>query len=350
MQLRVPETMNSGTKVKCPKCAVTFETPSADAPPPAPAAPTSEYAPRPYNPPDLPTRGGATEGPHYNRPAWDANEFSNLDDGGAYRGGYGVPEVSPDYTIDVGAFFARAREHWSSVVGPMIGYFFVMILIDGMLGIVPCIGPLARAFLDPALQAGFIIVSIKQMQGRSWTFGDFFSGFNWWASIWGAGFLAGLATLVCFLPGIIMFMAVHDSRNQVLIGIAIFLVLIGAVTAVYVYVRMTLFAVPLIVDRRCGATDALSGSWKMTEGHFFGWLGVMMLLGAIIMVPLLPGMLVLIAGAANNADEVVMVGFLALLAGGFCLMFTLPFVSLVNAAGYLSLVRPPPSRELESPM
>src|SRR5262249_55928612 len=46
----------------------------------------------------------------------------------------------------------------------------------------------------------------------------------------------------------------------------------------YLSIRL-FFALPLILDRNFSAGEAISGSWKMTRGHFLGLLGVSLVIG-----------------------------------------------------------------------
>jgi hypothetical protein len=38
----------------------------------------------------------------------------------------------------------------------------------------------------------------------------------------------------------------------------------------------------LIIDRKLGALDAIKANATLTQGHFFGWLGIALLFGLIL--------------------------------------------------------------------
>jgi hypothetical protein len=341
MQLRVPETMAPGTKVKCPKCAVMFETPhpeAASAPPPilaaAPPTPPARPIDEPtadYHPPDA---GGQ---PRYRKPGW---EPPDLDFGAQGAPARGIDDLSPNYSIDFNELFAVAKQHWSAVVGPMIGYAIVYGIICIFMGLVPGLGGLAQLVLNAPLQAGFIIVSLAQLKGRSWSFGDFFSGFNWFANIWVANFLSGLAAVACVIPGVIMLLIAIAGRNPALIVIGVVTMIVSAFGAFYVVIRLSLFANALIVDRNCSSIEALQGSWRLTDGHFWGWFGVMLLIGLMSFGALIPGYALIIIAAASKTPELLVFAILLLLGGVVVALFLFPLSNLIIAAGYLAITRP----------
>jgi hypothetical protein len=287
MQLRVPETMVAGTKVKCPKCTVTFETPDpSTAPPPLPSPGAIQPSPQFPGAPLPPTASGRPHdqdvgGPQYQRPDWERNEFEGMGDEPVYRR-RGIEDLSPDYAIDLGEMFRHAQDRWGNVLGPMIGYMVVLFLIAIALNFLWIFGLLIRLAIQPPLMAGFTIVALMELKGRRWTFGDFFSGFNWFGAIWvGTFFFPMLMAAGCVLPGAVMLLAVADSRNDALIYASIGVLIVGYLAAIYLMIRTTMFAIPLIVDRNCGPIEAIKGSWRLTEGHFWGWLGVSILMGLI---------------------------------------------------------------------
>ena len=194
----------------------------------------------------------------------------------------------------------------------MIGYLIVTWLITAAINCVPRIGGIINFFLSPPLQAGFTIVALAQLKGRPWTFGDFFGGFQKFGSLLGYNILAGL----CMIPPLIVlaalvFVAV-TSGNEGNTGVAL-AAGVAAIPAflfvVYFAVRISLFGVVLILDRDCGAVEAIQGNWRLTRGHVLEF----------VVVGLVTG-LMLLGGAL-----LLLVGFL----------FVFPFVQLTWTAGYL---------------
>jgi hypothetical protein len=363
MQLRVPESMSAGTKVKCPKCSVTFETPDpATAPPQPPPSPFQheQYSEAPL-PPPAPSPTPSSEStyragdptvddvppgaPHYRAPGWQRDDL----EGGLYFG-RGIEGLSPDYEIDLGQLYNRTKEHYRAIVGPMIGYqflFWFISLFVSALGNIPCIGPLIQLALQitvlAPLEAGFVIVSLAELKGRNWSFGDFFSGFNWFGPIALVQLLIVVAALAIAIPaGVIaaIFMIGMQRQNNpaAVAAIVVGAILLLALIMAYFAIRLTLFSTPLIVDRNCGPIEAMQGSWRLTAGHFWGWFGVLFLLGLAQMGPMMPGLALLIAGAANNVNEMMIIGGLVTLLGGIATLIIMPFTRLFLVVGYQSAV------------
>jgi uncharacterized membrane protein len=101
---------------------------------------------------------------------------------------------------------------------------------------------------------------------------------------------------------------IRQARPAVAIPLVI-LAIVALLVMIYLSVRFFYFGMPLIVDRELGPFDAMKGNWKLTEGHFWGWLGV-----AIVLV------LVYLAG---------------IVACGVGIFFTIPYALLVQMAAYL---------------
>jgi hypothetical protein len=241
----------------------------------------------------------------------------------------GLTGLSNKYAIDVGEWFRYATTHWGAVLGPMIGYslLFVLIVVAGAL--IPFVGGVLLALVLPPLLAGFSLVPLAQLRGERWTFAHFFGGFRWYWPILANTLLTGLILLVCMLPGQIALIVTAPSQSAgsgheetshavdpFFTGALIFALLNLLVTG-YIGLRCALFSLPLILDRNCGPVQALRGSWTLTRGHFWGLLGVVLLLGLIN----LGGMLLF----------------------GIGTLFTWPLTQLVFLEGYLVIAgsRPP---------
>src|SRR5262249_57350565 len=55
----------------------------------------------------------------------------------------------------------------------------------------------------------------------------------------------------------------------------------GLVIIIIVSVRYFVLCPYLIIDRNYGALDAIKANGTLTQGHFFGWLGLVLLFGLI---------------------------------------------------------------------
>jgi hypothetical protein len=328
--LRISPNLKPGDLVQCPRCRVQFPVPDTGAfqqplgvtaqPPSFPGDPSFTEAPLPSRPRFAEveeenvtdTRGERK----LREPEWD-EDYPRPSEG--YGGPY--PPLSSDYTIDLGRWFAYASAHWGAILGASVGFAFLYGLINLVVQNIPFLGPLISLFVVTPLAAGWTVVALAQLKGRRWSFNDFFNGFNWWGAIVGNTLLQGFIVLGCAIPGgVIALLSIgFFGPGDIVTGMT--LVVGGAALAVllaaYVSVRTSFFALPLIIDRGFGATEAIAGSWTLSRGHFWGLFGVVLLLGLIN----LGGLLLCFVG----------------------LLFTIPLTTLVTCAGYLLVAgsRPP---------
>jgi uncharacterized protein (TIGR03067 family) len=287
----------AGKRVKCPQCGQVCALPAAvaaKAAGPAPAAP-----PRPHK--------------------------VLLPDGRVEKV-RDTPETPPaPYRIDLGAWCRTANAHYAAVLGPMAGYLclFLLIVVGLALLSLVLIGYLGFFLLLPHLAAGPTVVCLLQLRGRKWSFADFFAGFRRYGTWLALELLATLILVGGFLPGLLIGVLAGavsyalrlDPNSPVMMvpGILSFLVtLAGFLAGTYVWFRAGIFARQLVIDRGCGAIDALKGSWCLTRGHFWGLFGtfLLILLGAEVA---------------------------SLVTCGIGLFFALPYALLVLNAGYLHI-------------
>ncbi len=125
----------------------------------------------------------------------------------------------------------------------------------GMTGLGSIISFLVSSFIV----AGIMNFSLKVARGAPYSFGDLFSGAPFFASVLTANFIIAIA---------------------VAMGFVLFIVP-GAILALGL--SMT---IPLIIDRNLGPIEALTESWKLTDGHktnlfVFGLIAVGLLIGGI---------------------------------------------------------------------
>jgi hypothetical protein len=188
--------------------------------------------------------------------------------------------------------------------------------------------------LTTPLYAGFYVVYLRQLDGRRWSFGDFFSGFKRWGALAGVAALQAVVQLVLLVPMFVLFAVLLTSLpsligpggpgaggpgpvwNGLMGATAGFFVVLLPVW-IFLYIRLFFFAPLLIMDRGLGAMDALKANWELSRGHFWGLFGASFVIGLII----LGGVLLCLVGV----------------------LFTLPLALLMQTAGYLFLAgrRPP---------
>jgi hypothetical protein len=316
--LRLNPELRPGDLVQCPRCRTQFPVPDTGAFRPAediplllepsphvtegpPARPRYEEEPLVT---DRPSRPPAREWDEdYPRPSRDYRERTD--------------PLSADYSIDLNQWFEQASTHWGTILGPGIGFAFVYLAI--YLGvaivnaIVPLAGPLLSLLVLMPLGAGWTVVALAQLKGKSWTFNDFFGGFNWWGPLVLNALLQGLILVGCAVPaGIVALISIGPFQSGAA-GAGIALLIAAGVFAlcllVYIGVRVSFFAVPLIIDRNFGPAEAIQGSWELSRGHFWGLFLIAFLVGLINMAGALPC--------------------------GIGLLFTIPFTTLLTNAGYL---------------
>ena len=297
--LRLGQPLPEGAKIKCPKCGTVFET--EEAPPEAQPVPA-----KPPTPVGLADDHSYRPAPRYEEVPPRREAQNHEEDG---RTGLAGLRVRP-YSIDLGQWFHYASAHYTAVLWPMIGYQLLLPIMAFLLFVCGFFGIF---IVLPPLAAGFAIVSLAQLKGKPWTFGDFFSGFHWFGSILGHALLMipivfGLV-LLCVLPAAIMGGLAAAAKAPPLAILAAPLILAGLCMILYVLIRICAFPSQLIVDRNLGPIEAIKGSWALSRGHFWGLFGMGLLL-------------VLINWAGNMLCGI----------GQF---FTLPFTILVWNAGYL---------------
>jgi hypothetical protein len=217
----------------------------------------------------------------------------------------GIGGVATAYDLDLNPIFARANLHFSSVVGPMIGYSFAMgliiipiVVLMVLFSVIPIVGDVLSYMLSAAtltpLAAGLIIVSLAQMRGRSWTFGDFFGGFHYWKPLFVVGLASGLTLYACLLPAeiVTLFSGSHPmyvaseliKGNPPLVAsddkldlLANLLQLAGWILYGLIFVRYFVLAQFLVVDRDYGGIEAIRGSAAIVTGHYWNWVGLSLL-------------------------------------------------------------------------
>jgi hypothetical protein len=329
--LRYSPNLQPGDEVQCPKCRAQFPAPEISEAPPR-SRPTEDVtdAPSPRRPRfSEANEEGVSRTRRQARYDRDADEYEDEDD---------VDRPPPgEYSIDINRWFTLAGNHYSAFFGPAIGFIVVAYLITLIPSMIISVGgqimaaqmapndPIQRLIITqvftqvPALVltpvlfyplfSGLTAVSLLQLKGRRWTFGDFFSGFRHWVAFAGIGFASQILSLLVYAPGLVCFLIAVQNRAMPLFFVGGAAILLGVVALLVVQIRLLLFAPSIIFDRNLGAMEAMKANWELTRGHFWGILGVGILL-----------FLILIGGA---------------LACGIGELFAIPYVTLILNAGYL---------------
>lgn len=324
--LRTPPDVEPGDLVQCPKCEAQFP------------APEQTAAPLPREP--LPARGDILQTPGTSRPMLPEAEDDpfvtdrprprvrrepDWDDDEDYprpsRLHLDAEELARAWSVDLGKWFEYASNHWSAVLGPAVGYGLIFGLIylavsifNGIVGLfVPFAANVIPMFIVPPLTAGWLVVALAQLKREEWTFADFFGGFRYY---WPLVAVQLLIVAICIPLALIVLvpvivLVITKSPPELIVAVVGSIGLLGGCVLIFIITRATFFANQLILDRNYGPIEAMQASWHLSRGHFWGLFGVNLLLGIIM-------------------------------AGGFMLcgigaLFTMPLISLVQAAAYLDV-------------
>jgi hypothetical protein len=327
-KLRVPGNL-LGKKVRCPTCLSTFTANADIGLSPAEPLVSEEEVPPPRRPPlpseeryevEPPAKSRSPAQLNYDEEEEPAEEFEEkrprrrrrapeADDWEEDWERQRRSDLSNDYSVDVGEWLDYAKSHYSSVLGAMIGYTLLSFVISTALGFIPIVGLLVNLLINPSLQAGFTIVCLAQLKGKSWSFGDFFGGFQFFGSLLANVILVCLLSGLIMMPSGIVLIIAAVSREPSLFIVAGGFALLNGLALLYLMLRAACFNIPLIIDRGYGPIEAFQGSWTLSRGHFWGLLGAFLLVG-------------IIGGS----------GFLLC---GIGALFTLPLYHLATTAGYL---------------
>ena len=160
------------------------------------------------------------------------------------------------YTVKT---FEYLRQGWDAFTDNPVGFLGFTLALTFASQVVPLLAPVVGQLLSMAIQvvmfAGLAIVTWKQAQGGGTVFADFFPDWRTTAQlVW------------CTIGGLLL----------IVIGLA-FLVLPG----IYLLVGYT-FSYLLIVDRRMGVWQALEGSRRVVNKHWWGVLGLTLVMLLLI--------------------------------------------------------------------
>lgn len=121
--------------------------------------------------------------------------------------------ISRNYEIKIGEYIGKGFEVFKQCFGSMVGFFLLTAVITFVLGIIPILGSIATAIIGAPLGAGFTFVGLSVIRRQSYTFKDFFKGFNnkyflqlFLISIVG-GAITALGFFLLIIPGIYIVVA-----------------------------------------------------------------------------------------------------------------------------------------------
>lgn len=181
--------------------------------------------------------------------------------------------------VELGRWISLGFAHWMPMLPPSIGFCIVYVilyilasLVFGLLALIPVVGSILAMFCIMSVMvswsAGMTLVSIQQLQGRRWSFGDFFSGSQWWMPLFINWILLEVLYLVLTVaPGVVLGLVMHslnlpDSFGQ-LLGSGV-----GLLLFVAVYPLTWMFSWQLILDGNYGPLEAITENIQMALPHY----------------------------------------------------------------------------------
>jgi hypothetical protein len=181
--------------------------------------------------------------------------------------------------VELGRWIRLGFMHWMPMLPPSIGFailyvicYLVVALVVGFLaGLAarahPIIGMGIGVFcflsIMVPLSAGMTLVSIQQVQGKRWSFGDFFAGSQWWLPLLlNFVVLEILYFLVIGVPSILLSMVLNTLHlPPVVVQLVVTLFQILATLCLYPLTWM--FSWQLILDGNYGPVEAIVENVRM---------------------------------------------------------------------------------------
>lgn len=196
----------------------------------------------------------------------------------------------PPGQIDVFECLSQSFHLWKSNFLPLVGVTLLIVLIQGVIGLIPIIGALSGLFLNGVFYGGLYYYYLGKMRGEPRELSDAFAGFTrafvplMLTSLLQSCLLIGGA-LVFFAPWIGFFgqIALHPGTHPDLPAVSPLLIgfsVVGFVAVIYFSVCIV-FSFVLVIDKGLGPWTAIVTSWRAVTGQWFRVFFVM-LLGAIL--------------------------------------------------------------------
>lgn len=114
--------------------------------------------------------------------------------------------IDDGYEVNMSDYISEAWDFFKAHAAEFSGFTLILFLLTAVLSKLDIFGSIALTAVMSPLYAGYVIVTLKKIQGEAFRFSDFFQGFNSFLPLVFAGFLAGILVtigMVLFLlPGI----------------------------------------------------------------------------------------------------------------------------------------------------
>ena len=216
------------------------------------------------------------------------------------------------YSFEPGQYISSGFDIFRTGAGNFIGYLIVSYAMMFMTGLIPFLGLLANAFIEPALTAGWFIVARKIVLKQQHEFNDFFKGFESIVQLFVASLIQGIIIAAILFAAVAPFMGMlalsaldignlQSSVRELLIAIAgmttfFFAIFIAALPVIYLSVAWS-FTPFFIVFLKMDFWEAMESSRKIITKKwfsFFIFFFLLVLINLFAMIPLGLGLLVTI--------------------------------------------------------
>ena len=181
--------------------------------------------------------------------------------------------------VELGRWIKLGFLHWMPMLPPSIGFcllytlgLFLISIPLALLSLIPVIGGILALItivsVGVSWSTGMTLVSIQQLQGKRWRFGDFFSGSQWWIPLLLNWLM--LELLYVFLtaaPGVIVGF-VLKSLDLPIPLVQSLASLVGFVALFFLYPLTWMFSWQLILDGNYGPLEAITENIQMALPHY----------------------------------------------------------------------------------
>lgn len=265
-----------------------------------------------------------------------------------------------------------ALSHYWRVVGWMLLFYSIVAAIELIESPIVILLPyalpqFASACLHMLLAAGPVLVCLAQLKGESWSFGTFFGGFQrkWaWSLICyliGMTLIAGGVALLLFVPVAALFWLLNSflwlvgspiHKDFVFIYACLYAIFCSLVAAMFIWVRLRFFALPLMLERAMSVDEALWKSWELSRGRWGLLLKAAFVLASFHLAVFLPSLAFGMASQLampdfsqlgnrdyNLANRLGAVSGMLAVGGLAAQALIYPFTALATNAGYVQMTR-----------
>ncbi len=120
-------------------------------------------------------------------------------------------QLNASVTLHVQDYIKQGWEMFKEHIGEFVGFTLLIFVISAVSSKFAFFGSFLFSALASPLYAGFGIVAFKLISGKSFQFGDFFNGFNYFLPLFLAGlaggFLVSIGMVLLLIPGIYLAVA-----------------------------------------------------------------------------------------------------------------------------------------------